>query len=164
MAADPLPPHVGGQRSIVGIGPLVVVEAGHGPADARGEDVDLAHLGRVAVADLGSRLVAGDPVRAARPPGRVARRRGPLAERDDDRRFGRQRGSGSGELEPARQHRAEHDPVPIETRDQELSATAQLDQSLADEVGHLGWRAPDRERAGRLERRMKRVGDNRQVG
>ena len=63
---------------------------GIGPVDAGRAEVDLAHLGRVAVADLGPRVVGRQPGGAARPGGRVGRAAGARPEAEDDRRLGRQ--------------------------------------------------------------------------
>ena len=68
MAADPLAPDLEGQRRIVGIGALLgVAEARDGRSTPAGQQVDLAHLGGVAVADLGARVVGREPGRAAGP-------------------------------------------------------------------------------------------------
>ena len=95
---------------------LVVVKPGTARSTPAGSEVDLAHLGRVAVADLGAGVVGRHPgARArvqrrgvARPPRAVAERRG------------RPRSSsaaavpGGGELEAAGEHRVEDDPIAIE--------------------------------------------------
>ncbi len=75
--SDPVAPDVERQRRVVGIGTLVVAtEARDGPVDAGRAQVDLAHLGRVAVADLGVGVVGRHPRCAARStrPHRAARR------------------------------------------------------------------------------------------
>ena len=94
------------------------------PVDAGRQDVDLAHLGRVAVADLDRRVVGRHPGRPARPARGIARRARALTEAEDERRLRRQRRAGRRELEAAGQHRAEDDPVAIEARDQELARAA----------------------------------------
>ena len=85
MAPDPLAPDVKREGRVVRVGALVVAaQAGHGPLDAGGLQVDLAHLGRVAIADLGAsrrRRASTMPRRPCRgiagPLARAHRTRGP---------------------------------------------------------------------------------------
>ena len=74
MAADPLAPDVERQAGSSASGPCsAVAEPGHGAIDAGRAQVDLAHLGRVAVAHLGACVVGRQPGRATGP--RSRRRR-----------------------------------------------------------------------------------------
>jgi hypothetical protein len=53
VAPDPLTPDVERQRRIVRVGPdLVRAQAGHDPFQVRGQEIDLAHLRGIAIADL----------------------------------------------------------------------------------------------------------------
>ena len=150
MAPDPVPPDLEGQgrdRRRRGPGP-----ARRGPGTGRstpaGCEVDLAHLGRVAVADLRPGVVGRQPGGAARPARRVAR-----AGRSADRSRAR-RPSWPGSLSPGAA--SWNRPVSIglqaiASRSRSISRNLprrrmRLD-ALADEGGQLGRRASDGERA-----------------
>ena len=124
MAPDPRPPLVEGQRRIVGIGTELGVEAGDGTIEPGRQEVDLAHLGRIAVADLDRAIVGGRARRhrasSAAASGGAPPARGPKPSTSAV--FVGSFGSRCGQLEPTGQHRVDHDPVPVEVDEQELAA------------------------------------------
>src|SRR5437773_7742151 len=68
MPPDPLSPDVQGQARVVGIrAELPVTESGNRPVETGRQQIDLAHLRRVAIANLDGRVVRGHPVRTPRP-------------------------------------------------------------------------------------------------
>ena len=159
VAADPLPPDVERQRRIVGVGPqLAVAQSRHGPLDARGQQVDLAHLGRVAVADLDRRVVGRHPVGAAASRRAVASDgAGRGAECQHDGRLRRQLVARAGELESAGEHRVDDDPVAYRARGGGTCRAARIAVTRwPDEGRELGRRAPHGER-----RRGRRGSDGR---
>ena len=151
--ADPLAPDLEGQRRVVGVRALLgAAEARARALDAGRQQVDLAHLGRVPVADLGRGVVGGQPGGAARPraPRRagaaVARRRSPARPR-----------SWPGSLSPGAASwkrpvsiGLHGDRVAVEVDQQELAAPPDRRDALADERRQLGRRAAHGERSGRL--------------
>ena len=71
---DPLAPDLERQRRVVCVRALLAPPSpGIGAVDPGRRQVDLAHLGRVAVADLGRGASRREPRRAARPGGGIAR-------------------------------------------------------------------------------------------
>ena len=172
---DPLAPDLEGQGRVVGVGSLLGRRRGPGTGRSTpaGTEVDLAHLGRVAVADLGAGVVRRQPGRAARPRRGIARARGPRAEPEDDRGLGRQLVARRRQLEPAGQHRVAGDLVALEVDEQELAAPA-------DRTRPAGRRAPRARpacrapRAARAPRRsvigrpasggVEGIGDHGQIG
>ena len=103
MAPDPLPPDVERQRrDRRRPGPSSSsVRPGTAAVDAGRQQVDLAHLRRVAVADLDGGVVGRHPVGAARPARRLRAAARARPEAEDDRRLRRQlrrraRRAGSG--------------------------------------------------------------------
>ena len=177
MAPDPVPPHVDGECRVVGIGAdLVGGEAGHGPVRSRRQHVHLAHLGRVAIADLGGRIVARHPRRAPGPRGEGrlrARDACPRAQRDDDGGLGRPLdGRVRRQLEAAGQHRVDDDRVALEVDHEELAPPADTSDPLAHERLELRGRAPHRQRARGFDEAdrpspqggVERLGDHGQIG
>ena len=119
MTPDPVAPDVEGQRRVVGIGALLALaESGDGPVDAGRSQVDLAHLGRVAIADLGARVVRRQPVGARRPGGRVGRPAGARPEAQHDRGLGRQL---VARARPAGSDRSASDCTAIASRSRSIS-------------------------------------------
>ena len=137
-----------GQRRVEGIGAhLALPEARHGPLDARGQQVDLAHLGRVAIAHEHRRVVRRQPGGAGRPGGRVGGRPArPGAERQLDRGARRRLLPARGELEASGEHRVHDDAVAIEHDVEELAQAPDLRDGLAGERLELGRRAADGQR------------------
>ena len=91
MAPDPVAPDLERQRRVVGVRPLLLLTEPRDRAiHAGGPQVDLAHLGRVLVADLRRRVVGRQPAGAARPCRGVPRASRARPEPEDDRRLGRQ--------------------------------------------------------------------------
>ena len=105
-------------------GPASASRPGTRPVDAGRQQVDLAHLGRVAVADL--RRLRRRPAASRRRAVQAAASGGPPARgpnREDDRRLRRQLLAGCGQLEAAGEHRVDDDPVAIQVDEQELAAS-----------------------------------------
>ena len=173
MTPDPLAPDLERQRRVVGVGTLVrLAEPGHRTIDAGRAQVDLAHLGRVAVADLGGASAAGSQAAprvqraaSARPAGRGPKPRttavlvGSLSP-------------GRGQLEPAGQHR-------VARRSRRARGRSAGTCRAAGWTRHAGRRAPPARpacrgrRAARAppptgpvagQRRVEGVGDDGQIG
>src|SRR4029453_4231527 len=174
MSADPVAPDVKGQGRVVRLGPhLLRRQPGDGPFDAGRQQVHLAHLGGVAVADLRWRVTRRQPGRPAGPPrGLEAGWRVGLAEPQDDRRLGRQLGARGRELETPSEHRVDDHTIAIEIDLEELAVSPDGPDGLSDEGVELcrrppdgqwtgGNRAPDRPSA---ERCVEGLGDDREVG
>ena len=122
-----------------------------GALDARRQEVDLAHLRGVPIADLRVGVGGRQPRRATGPARRLeAFGRARLAEPEDDGGLARQLGAGRGQLEATGEHRVDDDPVAIEVDEEELAALADARDSLPDEGFELIRRAPDGERSGSL--------------
>ena len=134
VSLDAVAPALEGERRVVRVRTLLVApEARDRSIDAGRLQVDLAHLGGIAVAHLDVRFVRGEP-RGASGPGRGIDR--PVLARpepQDDGRLRRQLRAGRGELETARQHRVDHERVPVEVDEEELPAAPDRADSLADE-------------------------------
>ena len=174
VAPDPLAPDVEGEGRVVRVGALVLAaQPGDRPVDPGGLEVDLAHLGRVPVADLGGRVVRGHPGGPRRPRGRVARTLGARPSNPSTTAvlpgcfsFGSASWKRPVSIGLTTMR------VALEVQEQELAPPADRGQALPDEGLQLGRRAADRERGDRGRRadrpageaRMERLGDDRQVG
>ena len=110
-------------RRVVGVRALRRVQAGHALVHPGGHQVDLAHLGRVAIAHLRCRVVGRHPVGAAGPGGRIPRRGGARPEPEHDRGLGRELLAWGCQLEAASEHRVDDYPVAIQIDEQELAAS-----------------------------------------
>ena len=153
VALDPIAPDVEGQRRIVRVRARSRPRPrpGHRAIDAGRQQVDLAHLGRVAVADLGGRRrpAAATPRRASTRRTAAASRRWPGAPRTP-----RTTAVFVGQLD-RRGAASWKRPVSIglttiasRSRSimQELAAPADRHDPLTDQRRELGRRAADRER------------------
>src|SRR5438552_6306154 len=112
MPSYPLSPDVQGQAGVVGIrAELRVIETGNRSVETGRQQIDLAHLSRVAIANLDGRVVRGHPVRTPPPRRRSLRTALARPERQDHRGLGRQLVIPPSELEAASQHRVPDDPI-----------------------------------------------------
>ena len=175
MSPDPRPPGVERELGIQGVrSHLPRAATRDDPFDAGREDVDLAHLGRIAVPDQDGCVVGRQPPCPAGPGGRVGRRpaRVPRPERQLDGRPGRRLLTVTGQLEPARQHGIDDHPVALEVDVEELARARDARDPLARERRDLGRGAPDgqghQRPAGRdgpaREGGVQRIGDDGEIG
>ena len=173
VAPDALLPGGQGQGRVVGVRAELVVQPGDRPNRAVGDEVDLAHLGRIAIANLDRLIVSGQPSGALRPAGDSAFRGSrPRTEPEHEGRLRGQLGVRQGQLESAGEHRIEDDPVVVELQQQELAPLLDRADLAADEAGQLGRRAPHGERSmghGRADPatgqgRLERFGDDGEIG
>ena len=161
VAPDPLPPGVQGERRVVGVGAQARPMPRHDAGRSGRDQVDLAHPGRVKVAELGGRLVGREPGGAARPGRRRPGGRGSRPEHEPGRRprFRRARRS---ELESAGQHRGDPGDLPASMlQDEVLPAAVDRAQDRAAKSVELGGRCPDDDRVERLGRQDRPAAEGR---
>src|SRR5438477_4592168 len=133
MPTNAVAPAFEGQPGIVCVWSLVRIEAGHRPVQARGQDVDLAHVARISIANVDRRGIRREPGCAPSPVGRGAGRAGPLAEPENHARAGGRLRTGRRELESPGEHGVDDDPARGELEAHELAAPADRSEPLADE-------------------------------
>ena len=173
MAPDPLAPDLEGQRRVVRVGALVgLAEARHRAIDAGRAQVDLAHLGRVPIADLDRGVGRWEPRRPSRPARAVD---GDASRGPKPRTTAVLAGSlspGRRQLESAGQHRVAGDRIALEVDQQELPAPPHCLDPLANQCLQLGRSTTHGERSRRVsrtdlaagERGVERIGDHGQIG
>src|ERR1035437_6789336 len=99
VAPNPSLPDSQGEGRVVGIRAQVGVQTGDRPLDSFRSEIDLAHLGRVAVANLDRAVIGGQPAASLRPWRGVARGPSyPRAQAEDQRSLRRQLRARRGEL------------------------------------------------------------------
>ena len=175
MPSDAVAPDRDGQRRIVRVGSdLIDRQPRHDPLDIGRQQVHLAHLRRIAVADLGRGFRRRQP-RSAPGPGGLPRT-GAFAGRPEAEHEGGLRRPFEpwlgGELEPAREHGIDDHAVTVQADLEEFAALAHSGDGLADEGVELGWCPAHGKGSGGFgerdrtatERGIERFGDDGQVG
>ena len=173
MPTDAGAPDLDRQFRVVSLGTLVrFAKTGDHPLDVRRPEIDLAHLGGVAIPDLGVVVVSRHPACTARPGRRVLWRARARTEPEHERGLARVLLSGRCKLEAAGQHRVDGNPVALQIDEQELALSPDRLDALPDEGLQLSRRSAHGERSRSChgphrstdKRRMERIGDDGQIG
>ena len=144
MPPNPCMPDIEAQLRGVRVGALLfLAHPRHRTVDTRGQQVHLAHLRRVPVANLDRRIVCRHPRGPARPPRHIHGPARSRAKAQHDGGFRRLLRRWRSELEASREHRVDDRAVTIELEDQEFATTPDRLETLPNEGLQLRRCAPD---------------------